>query len=94
MDAFRKIDIDQYDEDTLLDSELVVADPRDASTVLADARVKAGEVRGLLARCVLVSFPSVLPSLFPSFPLPLRSFRCFWEENEMLTDDWDGVIVV
>lgn len=57
MDAFRKIDIDQYDEDTLLDSELVLPDPREPSTVLADARAKAGEVRGLLARCVpLFSF--------------------------------------
>ncbi|KAI0763866.1 arp2/3 complex subunit [Irpex lacteus] len=50
MDAFRKIDIDQYDEDTLLDSELVLPDPREPSTVLADVRVRAGEVRGLLAR--------------------------------------------
>ncbi|CAA7262687.1 unnamed protein product [Cyclocybe aegerita] len=50
MDSFRKIDIDQYDEDVLQDSELYDADPRDPAEVLEDARQRAGAVRGLLAR--------------------------------------------
>jgi actin related protein 2/3 complex subunit 5 len=50
--AFRKIDIDQYDEDVLLDEELYEADPRDPQTVLADARDKQGAVRTALSKCV------------------------------------------
>ncbi|KAG6911565.1 hypothetical protein DXG01_011867 [Tephrocybe rancida] len=36
--AFRKIDIDQYDEDILHESELYDADPRDPSQVLEEAK--------------------------------------------------------
>lgn len=52
MDAFRKIDIDQYEEDVLLDTELVEADPRDPATVLNDTKQKATAVRSSLSKCV------------------------------------------
>lgn len=55
MDAFRKIDIDQYDEDVLLDSELYEADSRDPATVLSETKQKASTIRGLLSKCVLSS---------------------------------------
>jgi actin related protein 2/3 complex, subunit 5 len=50
--AFRKIDIDAYDEDVLLESELYEPDPRDPATVLNDAKQKANTVRSLLAKYV------------------------------------------
>ena len=54
---FRKIDIDQYDEDVLLDEELVEPDPRDPAQVLNDAKQKAGAVRSSLAKyvCLLIA---------------------------------------
>ena len=51
--AFRKIDIDQYDEDVLQDSELYEADSRDPSEVLDDAKQKQVAVRGFLARYIM-----------------------------------------
>jgi hypothetical protein len=48
--AFRKIDIDIYDEDVLQESELYNADPRDASQALAEAKQKQAAVRTSLAR--------------------------------------------
>ncbi|KAH9477164.1 Actin-related protein 2/3 complex subunit 5 [Psilocybe cubensis] len=48
--AFRKIDIDIYDEDVLQESELYEADPRDPAEVLEDAKQRAGHVRSLLAK--------------------------------------------
>jgi actin related protein 2/3 complex, subunit 5 len=48
--AFRKIDIDIYDEDVLQESELYDADPRDASQALTDAKQKQAAVRTSLAR--------------------------------------------
>ena len=48
--SFRKIDIDQYDEDVLLESELYEPDPRDPAQVLSDAKQKAATVRQSLAR--------------------------------------------
>ena len=36
--SFRKIDIDQYDEDVLQDSELYEADSRDPTEMLDDAK--------------------------------------------------------
>jgi actin related protein 2/3 complex subunit 5 len=50
--AFRKIDIDQYDEDVLYEEELYDADPRDPATVLADAKDKQSAVRSALSKCV------------------------------------------
>ncbi|PVF96786.1 ARP2/3 complex 16 kDa subunit (p16-Arc) [Serendipita vermifera] len=47
---FRKINIDQYDEDKILEEELYDPDPRDPATVLADTQSKAAGVRGLLAK--------------------------------------------
>lgn len=48
--SFRKIDIDKYDEDVLLESELYDADPRDPAQVMADAKSKAATVRTTLAK--------------------------------------------
>ncbi|TEB33692.1 actin-related protein ARPC5 [Coprinellus micaceus] len=50
MDAFRKIDIDQYDEDRLDASELYEADPRDPAAVLDEAKQRQAAVRSTLAR--------------------------------------------
>ena len=52
MDAFRKIDIDQYEEDVLLEEELYEPDPRDPATILNETKQKATTVRGSLSRCV------------------------------------------
>jgi len=49
-EAFRKIDIDAYDEDVLLEAELVEPDPRDPATILADAKSKSSQVRGFLSK--------------------------------------------
>lgn len=50
--AFRKIDIDAYDEDVLLESELYEPDPRDPSQVLEDAKAKSVAVRSSLSKYV------------------------------------------
>lgn len=50
--AFRKIDIDAYDEDVLLEEELYDPDPRDPAKVLSDTKAKATQVRTSLAKCV------------------------------------------
>ncbi|BGP43151.1 arp2/3 complex subunit [Rhodotorula kratochvilovae] len=47
---FRKINIDQYDEDALLPSALYHPDPRGPAQALADAQTKDRTVRGLLQR--------------------------------------------
>ena len=54
-DNFRKIDIDQYDEDVLLDSELYEADPRDPAQALNDTKQKGAAVRSSLSKCVSIS---------------------------------------
>lgn len=51
-EKWRKINIDQYDEDVVLESELYDPDPRDPSTILADAKGKAQLVRSALAKSV------------------------------------------
>ncbi|KAG2137477.1 actin-related protein 2/3 complex subunit 5 [Suillus clintonianus] len=48
--SFRKIDIDAYDEDVLLESELCEPDPRDPAQVLSDAKQKQAAVRSSLAK--------------------------------------------
>jgi len=48
--AFRKIDIDAYDEDAFLESELFEPDPRSPAQVLNDAKQKQTSVRSLLAK--------------------------------------------
>lgn len=55
MDSFRKIDIDQYDEDLLLDQELVDPYPKSPEQALSDARAKSTEVRTLIGRWVFAS---------------------------------------
>ena len=47
---FRKIDIDVYDEDALVETELYDADPRDPSQVVSDAKQKATAVRSALSK--------------------------------------------
>lgn len=53
---FRKIDIDAYDEDAFLESELYEADPRDPQMVLSDAKAKTTQVRTALSRQVSPPF--------------------------------------
>lgn len=50
MDSFRKIDIDKYDEDVLLEEELVDVDQRNPSELSALAKQRATEVRSLVGR--------------------------------------------
>ena len=57
-EKWRKINIDQYDEDVLIESELYDPDPRDPSTILADAKGKAQLVRSALAKLVM---PCLVP---------------------------------
>ncbi|KAF9643498.1 arp2/3 complex subunit [Thelephora ganbajun] len=47
---FRKIDIDIYDEDVLVETELYDADPRDPAQVLNDTKQKATAVRSALSK--------------------------------------------
>lgn len=47
---FRKIDIDVYDEDVLVETELYDADPRDPAQVLNDTKQKATAVRSALSK--------------------------------------------
>ncbi|KJA22664.1 hypothetical protein HYPSUDRAFT_138804 [Hypholoma sublateritium FD-334 SS-4] len=48
--AFRKVDIDIYDEDVLQETELYAADSRDPAAVLDDAKQRQTAVRSLLAK--------------------------------------------
>ena len=59
--AFRKVDIDIYDEDVLQETELYAADPRDPAAVLDDAKQRQTAVRSLLAKCV-APFPACVVS--------------------------------
>ena len=47
---FRKIDIDAYDEDVLVETELYDTDPRDPAQALNDAKQKATAVRSALSK--------------------------------------------
>ncbi len=47
---FRKIDVDAYDEDVLLETELYDPDPRGPQQVIEDAKAKAASVRSSLAK--------------------------------------------
>ena len=60
MDAFRKIDIDQFDEDRLDAAELYEADPRDPAEVLDEAKQRQAAVRSTLARCVVSRYPAAV----------------------------------
>lgn len=48
--AFRKINIDLLEEDVLTADDLYDPDPRGADQVLADAKSKSGQVRGLVSK--------------------------------------------
>lgn len=48
--AFRKIDIDKFEEDVLLETDLYEADPRDPATILEAAKAKSAAVRGFLSK--------------------------------------------
>lgn len=48
--AFRKIDIDELEEDVLLPSDLYDPDPRGPDVVHAEAKQKSGEARGLVSK--------------------------------------------
>ncbi|KAH7882705.1 actin-related protein 2/3 complex subunit 5 [Phlebopus sp. FC_14] len=48
--SYRKIDIDAYDEDVLLESELFEPDPRDPGQVLSEAKQKQAAVRSSLTK--------------------------------------------
>lgn len=50
MDNFRKIDIDQYDEDVITNEELVEPYPKAAEQATAEAKAKSSEVRSLIGR--------------------------------------------
>ena len=47
---FRKIDVDAYDEDVLLETELYDPDSREPQQVIGDAKAKAASVRTSLAK--------------------------------------------
>ena len=47
---FRKIDVDAYDEDILLDEELYDPDPRDPAQILSDTKQKSTTVRSALSK--------------------------------------------
>jgi len=47
---FRKINIDVYDEDVLLEAQLYDPDPRGPQQALDEAKAKAASVRTSLAR--------------------------------------------
>lgn len=52
MDSFRKIDVDRYDEDVLLEEELIDLDTRSPAELVGIAQQKATEVRSLIGRYV------------------------------------------
>jgi len=64
--AFRKIDIDAFDEDVLLESELYDPDPRDPAQIIEEAKAKASAVRGSLSKYVhfLTIFSNLLTSKY------------------------------
>ena len=65
---FRKIDIDQFDEDAIKDSEVYEVDPRNPADVLDDAKQRQIAVRGLLARLRSSFFllPHLSSKIYPS----------------------------
>ena len=48
--SFRKIDVDAYDEDVLLETELYDPDPRGPQQVIQDSKAKAASVRTSLSK--------------------------------------------
>lgn len=50
MDSFRRINVDKYDEDTLLEDELIDVDTRSPAELAGLAKQRANDVRGLIGR--------------------------------------------
>ncbi|KNZ58052.1 actin-related protein 2/3 complex subunit 5 [Puccinia sorghi] len=48
--AYRKIDVDAYDDDAVTEEELYVHDPRSPEEVLSEAQSKAAQARSFLTR--------------------------------------------
>ncbi|KAJ2932720.1 hypothetical protein H1R20_g4374, partial [Candolleomyces eurysporus] len=65
---FRKIDIDQFDEDVLHESELYEADPRDPYEVLEEAKQRQAAVRTSLARSDIAGALSIVLENAPYGP--------------------------
>ncbi|KAG0145206.1 hypothetical protein CROQUDRAFT_723596 [Cronartium quercuum f. sp. fusiforme G11] len=63
--AYRKIDIDLYDQDALTEHELYEHDPRSPDQMLSDAQVKTQQARSFLTRA---DVPAVLKLLLTSPP--------------------------
>ena len=62
--AFRKINIDEFDEDVILPSDLYDPDPRGPDVVIAESKQNAQEARNLVSkwvafRCSLVPVAEV-----------------------------------
>nr|CDI55355.1 related to subunit of the Arp2/3 complex [Melanopsichium pennsylvanicum 4] len=68
MDSFRKIDIDQYDEDVIQDEELVEPYPKSPEQALADAKAKSTEVRSLIGRGDIAGALTLVLSDYPYGP--------------------------
>ncbi|KAJ7585083.1 arp2/3 complex 16 kDa subunit [Mycena floridula] len=66
--AFRKIDIDIYDEDILQESELYDADPRDPAQVLDESKQRQVAVRSSLAKNNIVEALSIVLENAPYGP--------------------------
>ncbi|KAG8825104.1 hypothetical protein FRC17_008842 [Serendipita sp. 399] len=67
---FRKINIDQYDEDKLLEEELYEPDPRDPQTVLTEAKQKATGIITLQSLLLILNStkPTDIPSIIKALP--------------------------
>ncbi|SPC63860.1 related to subunit of the Arp2/3 complex [Ustilago sp. UG-2017b] len=68
MDNFRKIDIDQYDEDVISNEELVEPYPKSPEQALSDARAKSTEVRTLIGRGDIAGALALILTDYPYGP--------------------------
>ncbi|SYW81843.1 uncharacterized protein UHO2_00348 [Ustilago hordei] len=68
MDNFRKIDIDQYDEDVISNEELVEPYPKSPEQALSDAKAKSIEVRTLIGRGDIAGALALILTDYPYGP--------------------------
>ncbi|CCF47898.1 hypothetical protein NDA11_005058 [Ustilago hordei] len=68
MDNFRKIDIDQYDEDVISNEELVEPYPKSPEQALSDAKAKPTEVRTLIGRGDIAGALALILTDYPYGP--------------------------
>ncbi|SOV02283.1 related to subunit of the Arp2/3 complex [Ustilago sp. UG-2017a] len=68
MDNFRKIDIDQYDEDVISNEELVEPYPKSPEQALSDAKAKSTEVRTLIGRGDIAGALALILTDYPYGP--------------------------